>query len=39
MLTLARRVMMAVNHRQPDRSPMDLGGHRWSDMMAIAYAR
>jgi uroporphyrinogen decarboxylase len=37
MLTSRERVMMAVNHRQPDRVPIDLGGHRSSGMMAIAY--
>jgi uroporphyrinogen decarboxylase len=29
--------MMAVNHREPDRVPIDLGGHRSSGIMAIAY--
>ena len=37
MLTSRERVMMAVNHREPDRVPIDLGGHRSSGMMAIAY--
>jgi len=37
MLTSRERVMMAVNHRQPDRVPIDLGGHRSSGIMAIAY--
>lgn len=31
--------MAAVNHREPDRVPIDLGGHRSSGMMAIAYNR
>jgi len=31
------RVMAAVNHREPDRVPIDLGGHRSSGIMAIAY--
>jgi len=31
--------MMAVNHQEPDRVPIDLGGHRSSGMMAIAYHR
>jgi uroporphyrinogen decarboxylase len=39
MLTSRERVMMAVNHRQPDRVPLDLGGHRSSGMMAIAYRK
>jgi len=29
--------MRAVNHREPDRVPIDLGGHRSSGIMAIAY--
>lgn len=33
------RVMAAVNHRLPDRVPVDLGGHRSSGIMAIAYDR
>jgi uroporphyrinogen decarboxylase len=33
------RVMAAVDHREPDRVPIDLGGHRSSGMMAIAYDR
>ena len=37
MLTSQERVMMAVNHREPDRVPIDLGGHRSSGIMAIAY--
>jgi uroporphyrinogen decarboxylase len=39
MLTSRERVMMAVNHREPDRIPIDLGGHRSSGIMAIAYNR
>jgi len=39
MLTSRERVMMAVNHREPDRVPIDLGGHRSSGIMAIAYNR
>jgi uroporphyrinogen decarboxylase len=31
--------MAAVNHREPDRVPIDLGGHRSSGIMAIAYAQ
>jgi len=37
MLTSRERVMMAINHREPDRVPIDLGGHRSSGIMAIAY--
>ena len=37
MLTSRERVMLAVNHREPDRVPIDLGGHRSSGIMAIAY--
>lgn len=37
MLTHRERVLMAVNHREPDRVPIDLGGHRSSSIMAIAY--
>jgi uroporphyrinogen decarboxylase len=37
MLTHRERVLMAVNHREPDRVPIDLGGHRSSGIMAIAY--
>jgi len=29
--------MIAVDHREPDRVPIDLGGHRSSGIMAIAY--
>ena len=37
MSTSRERVMMAVNHQEPDRVPIDLGGHRSSGIMAIAY--
>lgn len=37
MITSRERVMTAVNHQQPDRIPIDLGGHRSSGIMAIAY--
>jgi uroporphyrinogen decarboxylase len=39
MLTSRERVLMAVNHREPDRVPIDLGGHRSSGIMAIAYKK
>ncbi len=34
-----QRVLAALNHEQPDRVPLDLGGHRSSGIAAIAYAR
>ncbi|NLE45557.1 MAG: methyltransferase, partial [Chloroflexi bacterium] len=37
--TSRERVMLAVDHREPDRVPIDLGGHRSSGIMAIAYGR
>jgi uroporphyrinogen decarboxylase len=37
MLKSRERVLRAVDHREPDRTPIDLGGHRSSGMMAIAY--
>ena len=37
MTTPRERVMQAVNHVEPDRVPIDLGGHRSSGIMAIAY--
>lgn len=39
MTTSRERVMMAVNHQVPDRVPVDLGGHRSSGIMAIAYSQ
>jgi uroporphyrinogen decarboxylase len=33
------RVLQALQHRQPDRPPIDLSGHRSSGISAIAYAR
>ena len=39
MLTSRERVMMALNHQEPDRIPVDLSGHRASGMAAIAYNR
>jgi len=39
MVTSRERVMQAVSHKEPDRVPIDLGGHRSSGIMAIAYAR
>lgn len=39
MMTPRERVLAALNHQQPDRVPLDLGGHRSSGVAAIAYAR
>ncbi len=33
------RVLAAIEHRQPDRVPIDFGGHRSSGIAAIAYAK
>src|SRR5512133_1049895 len=38
-MTSRERVLTALNHRQPDRVPLDLGGHRSSGIAAMAYAR
>ncbi|MBN1582823.1 MAG: methyltransferase [Anaerolineae bacterium] len=37
MTTSRERVLKAVSHQEPDRVPIDLGGHRSSGIMAIAY--
>ena len=37
MTTSRERVIKAVNHQEPDRVPIDLGGHRSSGIMAVAY--
>jgi uroporphyrinogen decarboxylase len=37
MVSSRERVMTAVGHQEPDRVPIDLGGHRSSGIMAIAY--
>ncbi len=37
MMTSRERILTTLNHRQPDRVPVDLGGHRSSGIMAIAY--
>lgn len=34
-----QRVCAAINHKEPDRIPVDFGGHHSSGIMAIAYAR
>ncbi len=37
--TSRERVRTALEHREPDRVPVDFGGHRSSGIAAIAYAR
>ncbi|MCL5098239.1 MAG: methyltransferase [Candidatus Omnitrophica bacterium] len=39
MTTSRERVLAALNHREPDRVPVDLSGHRSSGISAIAYAK
>ncbi len=38
-MTPRDRVLAALNHREPDRTPIDFGGHRSSGIAAMAYAR
>lgn len=38
-MTSRERVLTALNHTEPDRIPVDLGGHRSSGIAAIAYNR
>ncbi|MEK7676923.1 MAG: uroporphyrinogen decarboxylase family protein [Verrucomicrobiota bacterium] len=38
-MTSRERVLAALNHREADRIPIDLSGHRSSGMSAIAYAK
>jgi uroporphyrinogen decarboxylase len=38
-MTSRERVLTALNHREPDRVPIDLSGHRSSGIAGIAYAR
>ncbi|MEI6501652.1 MAG: methyltransferase, partial [Armatimonadota bacterium] len=38
-MTSAERVLTALNHREPDRVPLDLSGHRSSGIAALAYWR
>ena len=33
------RVLAALNHKQPDKVPIDFGGHRSSGIAATAYAK
>ncbi len=34
-----QRVLTTISHKEPDRVPIDLGGHRSSGIMAIAYKK
>ena len=38
-MTSRERVLTALNHREPDRIPIDCGGHRSSGISAIAYPK
>ena len=38
-MTPRERVLCALDHREPDRVPIDFGGHRSSGIAAIAYAK
>jgi uroporphyrinogen decarboxylase len=38
-MTPRQRVLAALNHQQPDRLPIDFGGHRSSGIAAIAYRK
>jgi uroporphyrinogen decarboxylase len=38
-MTPRERILTAVSHREPDRVPIDFGGHRSSAISAIAYRR
>ena len=38
-MTSKERVLAALNHQEPDRVPVDFGGHRSSGIMGIAYAK
>jgi uroporphyrinogen decarboxylase len=38
-MTSRERVLTALNFKEPDRIPVDLGGHRSSGMAAIAYGK
>ncbi|MHB0855985.1 MAG: uroporphyrinogen decarboxylase family protein [Anaerolineae bacterium] len=37
MTTARERVLGAIDHREPDRVPIDFGGHRSTGIMAIPY--
>jgi len=38
-MTSGERVRCALDHKEPDRVPIDFGGHRSSGIAAIAYAK
>lgn len=38
-ITARERVLAALHHEEPDRTPRDLSGHRSSGIAAIAYAK
>ncbi len=38
-MTPRERVLAALEHREPDRAPIDFGAHRSSGISAIAYAK
>jgi uroporphyrinogen decarboxylase len=38
-MTRRERVLHAIDFKEPDRVPIDFGGHRSSGVMAIAYAK
>ncbi|MCX7766396.1 MAG: methyltransferase, partial [Candidatus Sumerlaeia bacterium] len=38
-MTSRERVLCALRHKEPDKVPIDFGGHRSSGISAIAYAR
>ena len=38
-MTSRERILTALDHREPDRVPIDLGAHRSSGISAIAYAK
>ena len=38
-MTSRERVLASLNHKEPDRLPIDLSGHRSSGIAAMAYAR
>ena len=38
-MTSRERIMTALDHREPDRVPIDFGGHRSSGIAAQAYVR
>ena len=38
-MTSRQRILTALNHREPDRVPIDFSGHRSSGIAAIAYPK